>query len=102
MGGVDSSPVKQTSFILGRQTRERRPMETNKIEKGQRKAYRRVKRNEKKHGNQENGWAVKGERVGRNEEWTQENSWLFPPTLLSVSIDISLCSSNYRLEFVCC
>jgi hypothetical protein len=47
MGGVVSSPVKQTSFLLGRQTRERRPLETNKIEKGQRKTYGRVKRSEK-------------------------------------------------------
>lgn len=37
MGGVASSPVQQTSILLGRQTRERRPLETNKIEKGQKR-----------------------------------------------------------------
>jgi hypothetical protein len=43
VGGVVSSPVKETSFPLGRKTRERRPLETNKIEKGQRKTYGRKK-----------------------------------------------------------
>lgn len=61
----------------------------------------------------ERGWSRSGV-VDRKEEWAQENSWLeslfaSPPHLqpLAVSrtrdaIDISRCSSNDRLVFVCC
>lgn len=59
MGGVVSSPVKGNSFLLGRKTRERRPLETNKIEKGRRKTYGRKKRGVKKHENEEKRWVEK-------------------------------------------
>jgi hypothetical protein len=71
-GGVVSSPVKGTSFLLGRKTGERRPLETNKIEKGQRKTYRGKKEElkntkmKKRGGSRRVGWG--GGLVDRKEE----------------------------------